>query len=44
MIVLSYRGVDNIVMCPRVKGHRSVDYVELAEFCECSNAGNVLRS
>jgi len=28
----------------RVKGHRSVNCMELAEFCGCSNAGNVLRS
>jgi hypothetical protein len=39
-----YRGVGDIVMCLKIKGHRSVDCVELAEFCGCSNGGNVLRS
>jgi hypothetical protein len=35
--------MDDIVMYLRVKGHRSVDCIELAELCGCSNAGNVLR-
>jgi hypothetical protein len=43
-IVLRYRGVDDIVIYLRVKGHRNVDCIELEEFCGCSNAGNVLRS
>ena len=43
-IVFRHRGVDDSVMYLRVKGPINVDCIELAEFCECSIADNVLRS